>query len=204
MPASVYASINALNKSVNYPSWMMSIWRLILWHTFRVVHTILCTVVSSMGGALKHVWPNAVYFRWLVLACVGMRKVEAGEIVKAKRFGDELLHLSEKYKDDWNYGNAIHKGNLILGRVALRQGNIKAAKQYLIHAGETPGSPQLDSFGPNMSLAKELLEAGEKEAVLDYFRKCANFWEMDFGKLKNWAEIIQSGRTPKFGPHLLY
>ncbi len=127
-----------------------------------------------------------------------------GALEKAKRFADELLALSSNYKDDWNYGNAIHKGNLILGRIALREGNHEASKQYLLYAGETPGSPQLDSFGPNMILAKELLEAGEKDAVLEYFKLCGNFWEVRFSRLKSWAEIVRSGRIPDFGRHLSY
>lgn len=179
--------------------------RLILWHTFRAVQTVLCSVIACIGGALKHVWPKAVYIRWLVLAHVGMRKVEAGKLAKAKGHGDELLCLTKMFKDDWGgCGNAIHKGNLILGRVALREEDVVSAKRYLLRAAETPGSANLISFGPNMTLAKELLEAGEKEAVLEYLEKCAKFWEMDFGKLKYWAEIIQSGRTPKFGTQLIY
>ena len=158
----------------------------------------------GFATALKLVWSKADYLRWLVLGCVSTRKVDVGAIEKAKHFADELLALSSNYKDDWNYGNAIHKGNLILGRIALREGNLEASKQYLLYAGETPGSPQLVSFGPNMVLAKELLEAGEKDAVLEYFKLCVNFWEMDFGRLKSWSEIVQSGRIPDFGRHLLY
>lgn len=184
---------------------MKRILRLILWQTFRVVQTVLCSVISCIGGALKHVWPKSVYIRWLVLAHVGMRKVEAGKLAKAKGHGNELLCLAEMFKDDWaGCGNAVHKGNLILGRVALREEDIASAKRYLIRAGETHGSPVLNSFGPNMTLAKELLEAGEKEAVLEYIEKCSSFWEADFGKLKYWAEKIQSGKIPEFGTQLLY
>lgn len=179
--------------------------RSILLHTFRVVQEVLCSVIACIGGALRHVWPKAVYIRWLVLANIGMRKVEAGKLAEAKCHGDELLCLAEMFKDDWgSCGSAIHKGNLILGRVALREEDVASAKRYLIRAAETPGSPELNSFGPNMTLAKELLEGGEKEAVLEYLEKCANFWEMDFGKLKYWAETIQSGRIPEFGTQLLY
>ena len=133
-----------------------------------------------------------------------MRKVEAGALAKAKRYAEELLHLSISYKDDVVYGNAIHKGNLILGRIALREGDVEAAKLHLLYSGETPGSPNLISFGPNMILAKELLEAGEREIVLDYFVLCDKFWVMGFDKLKYWAAIVQSGSMPNFGPHLFY
>jgi hypothetical protein len=44
-------------------------------------------------------------------------------------------------------------------------------------AGATPGSPQLDSFGPNLTLAKELFEKSQPDVILHYFALCKNFWE---------------------------
>jgi hypothetical protein len=44
-------------------------------------------------------------------------------------------------------------------------------------AGATPGSPQLDSFGPNLTLAKELFEKSKPDVILHYFALCKNFWE---------------------------
>lgn len=138
------------------------------------------------------------------LSSVGMRKVEIGAIAKAKRIGEELLELSNDYKDDWAYGNVVHKANLILGRVALREGNLDLAGDYLLEAGRTPGSPQLDSFGPNMTLAKELLEAGRKDVVIKYFRLCDNFWELGAERLTYWARLVNHGQIPNFGGNLLY
>lgn len=43
------------------------------------------------------------------------------------------------------------------------------------------GSPQLKSFGPSMGLAKELVRDGEKEAVIEYLKLCAQFWESGRG-----------------------
>lgn len=129
---------------------------------------------------------------------------EAGEIEKASKYANELLETAQKYPKDWNYGNAIHHGNNVLGRVALKQGDVKKAVQYLLEAGRTPGSPQLNSFGPNMSLAKELLEKGEKDAVLQYFELCRKFWRMDAGKLDNWTKEVKVGETPDFGANLSY
>jgi len=55
---------------------------------------------------------------------------------------------------------------MVLGRLALRDGNIAAAKAFLLEAGKSTGSPQMNSFGPNLSLAKDLLQKGEKEVVI--------------------------------------
>ena len=128
----------------------------------------------------------------------------AGEIEKASRYATDLLAQAQKYPHDWNYGNVIHHGNNVLGRVALKQGDVKEADQYLLKAGETPGSPQLQSFGPNMSLAKDLLEAGEKDTVLRYFELCRKFWGMGAKNLNTWADEVKAGKIPSFGANLTY
>ena len=70
-------------------------------------------------------------------------------------------------------------------------------------AGRTPGSPQLNSFGPNMLLAKELLEKGEREKVLVYFALCAKFWQSGSVQLKLWSTQVKLGSDPDFGANLL-
>jgi len=129
---------------------------------------------------------------------------EAGEYKKAELMALELLSESQDNKNDWNYGNAVHHGNLILGRISLQKGEIEKAKEFLMKAGETPGSPQLNSFGPNMTLARELLEKGEKEIVLKYLKKCSKFWKCDRGRLQKWGIEIENGEIPEFGANLYY
>ena len=143
------------------------------------------------------------YSRFLALHARADRLVER-DPRRAAAFAHELLELAERYRTDWNYGNAIHKGHLILGRVALRRGDLDAARSELLLAGRTPGSPQLDSFGPNMTLAKELLEAGEKAVVLEYFELCRRFWVMGAQHLAYWSAAINDSRVPDFGPNLRY
>jgi hypothetical protein len=60
----------------------------------------------------------------------------------------------------------------------------------------------LNSFGPSMILAREMLEAGERETVLEYLRLCRSFWKADEGRLERWTQEIKAGRTPDFGPSL--
>ena len=121
---------------------------------------------------------------------------EAKQLDKAKKYA--LQMLGQKL-DDWNTGNNIHDGNIILGRIALAQDNVEEAKKHLLAAGKTKGSPQLDSFGPNITLANDLLELGETKVVLEYFDLCSNFWEMGKDRLKQWSTSIKKGDTPDFG-----
>ena len=97
-----------------------------------------------------------------------------------------------------------HFGHLILGRVALLEGNVEEAKFRLIAAGTIQGSPQLDSFGPDMSLAAELLEKGEKDVVLRYFELCAVFWELGKDNLVDWTALVTGDRMPDFSTNLRF
>jgi hypothetical protein len=83
--------------------------------------------------------------------------VEVGDIAAAGQFASEALRLLPQVRRDWNYGNVIHDTHMALGRVALGRGDMVAARHQLLLAGGTPGSPQLNSFGPSMSLASRSL-----------------------------------------------
>ena len=131
------------------------------------------------------------------------------DLAKAKTLAEKYLALAAEKEEDWNYGNAIHHGHIFLGRIALRKGNIEKAKEHLLEAGKTPGSPQLNSFGPNMTLAEELLERGEREVVLEYLDACKTFWLEPMRAIRafpvwKWQEEIRRGEVPEFGAHLLY
>ena len=128
----------------------------------------------------------------------------AGDHIKAGMYAKDLLIQAESMKDDWDYGNAVHTANLVLGRIALAAGDIDEAKRLLLLAGKTPGSPQLESFGPDMLFAKELLEKGEKDVVIQYFTLCSAFWKMDDGKLAQWKTEVQDNEIPDFGPNVRY
>ena len=129
--------------------------------------------------------------------------LNAGDNEKARRYAEQLLELAQQEKPT-NAGDAIHHGNLILGRLGMREGNVEEAKTRLLAAGKTPGSPVLGSFGPNMMLAKELLEAHQTEAVLQYFDECAQFWKGHESTLDQWGATVRRGQIPDFGANLIY
>jgi tetratricopeptide (TPR) repeat protein len=134
----------------------------------------------------------------------------AGDMEKARKYATELLDTASHYKNKPDqcsysyYGHAVHHGNIILGRIALKSGDLKKAKKHLIEAGKTPGSPVLNSFGPNMALAKELLEKGETKVVIKYFQLCSKFWKMKRDRLEKWTAIVKEGEIPNFLGNLYY
>ncbi|MEI6198193.1 MAG: hypothetical protein WCS42_28075, partial [Verrucomicrobiota bacterium] len=94
------------------------------------------------------------------------------------------------------------------------EGKPDEAAKYLLAAGKTPGSPQLNSFGPDFALAKELLILGQKEVVLQYLDLVGNFWgntNRNAGEknantvqcnvnnartLESYRQAIREGKTP--------
>jgi len=138
----------------------------------------------------------------LLLAELSKAAFAAEDYDKAESYANQALAAVHDLSQDNVHGEALHHGHAILGRIALMNGQVTKAKRHLLEAGNTPGSPALDSFGPNMSLAKELLESGESEVVLDYFRLCAQFWKHGETRLSAWAAAVEQGEIPDFGSSL--
>jgi tetratricopeptide (TPR) repeat protein len=130
--------------------------------------------------------------------------LDQGHDADAKSFAEELERLAPKYMLDWNYGNAVQDFNIVLGRLALKAGDVETAKKRLLAAGHSPGSPTMDTFGPNMTLAKELLAQKEKAVVLEYFELCRKFWENHDDTLEQWKKDVEHNRIPDFGSNLHY
>lgn len=128
---------------------------------------------------------------------------EGKEYEKAKQYATELYELAQKYPKDWNYGNAIYDSQMVLGRIALLDNDTEKAIEHLFLAAKTPGSPQLDSFGPNMSLAKDLLEKGQNEPVIEFLIQCKRFWYRQ-DQVDKWVQEIKTGNVPDFGANLVY
>lgn len=128
----------------------------------------------------------------------------SADFAKARRYAEALLSGVAIPEYALSHGDAIHSGNLILGRLALRDGDVELAKHYLLEAGRTPGSPSLCTFGPNMMLAKELLEQNEWTVVLDYLQLCSQFWHTSDQRIDQWIASVQHRVIPSFGANLLY
>ena len=142
--------------------------------------------------------------------------LEAGEPLTRVRALAQTQLSEAKDTNHWNYGNIIYQANEVLGRVALREGKREDARRYLRAAGRTPGSPQLNSFGPQFTLARELLEHGEpadREAVVAFLDDVTRFSanvdkapahrKQDVLKARQqyetWKEEVRAGKIPGQG-----
>jgi hypothetical protein len=144
---------------------------------------------------------NSPELRFYALGDAAKQSFAAGKTEDAQKYARELMALLPNFRQNWEYGNAVHDANLTLGRIAVRQGRMDDAKRHLIESVRTPGARLMD-YGPNMSLAKDLLEKGERQAVLDYFALCRKFW--NYGRLDDWSQRVKEGKVPDFGANLAY
>lgn len=132
------------------------------------------------------------------LPYLAMQAVQAGQFDKARTYAYRTLQNPSRAYD------SIHTGNIVLGLVALdRDDDVGVAKMYLSSAGKTKGSPILDRWGPNLALAKALLDKGENEAVLEYLQSCKSFVTKN-PKLDDWIALLKGGRAPDFSHEYLW
>jgi len=137
--------------------------------------------------------------RTLALPELAKAALAAGALDKAVAYAKEGLVPNGGID-----GQSTFDCNIVLGQVALRNGNVTEAAEYLIASGKSSGSPALNSSGPNMSLAKELLEKGQSDVVLEFFTLCKRFWINHAKLLDTWSETVQKGGVPNFGTHQQY
>lgn len=130
--------------------------------------------------------------------------VESGTRIKEAHGIAEALLVSNTVSNS-NAGNIHYQMHSLLGRIALREGDVAAAKRHLAESGKTSGSPQLNSFGPDFVLARELLQKGERDPVLEHLDRVAVFWanpespqlaQEHQKKIDQWKQVIREGQIP--------
>ena len=119
--------------------------------------------------------------------------LKLGDDEYANKLAEKML-AENTGKAGWNFGNVVHDANRTLAEIAFRKGDIDEASKRLIEAGKSPGSPQLNSFGPTFPLVPKLWSKGRKEPVLEYLRGISKFYEPE--KVKGWIKQLERGSLP--------
>jgi len=123
-----------------------------------------------------------------------------GKMNEAESKARELLALAAQSTNDPEYGNAIFFANMSLGQVTLRRGEKRQAAGYLLAASAAPPTDSLRNEDIDMTLARQLVDWGEREAVAQFLDRCARFNQR--GKdLAEWAAEIRKGINPDLIPY---
>ena len=140
--------------------------------------------------------------REYVMGGIAVEAERACEYQKAKLYAEEALELGTKGKGGIKLGANIYYGQQVLGLLAMRQGDIKAAKQRLMASAAAPKWPNLARSGPYVLLARRLLDRGEREIVVEFFEQCKRLWPEGEDTLEEWRKEIMAGNVPDFGSRL--
>ena len=100
--------------------------------------------------------------------------------------------------------SATEKAALVEGRLALVAGDTATARARLLDAGRVLAAPDQVSFGPNVTLARDLLAAGDTASVLAYFDVLDRTWAFGADRVEGWRSALGRGEKPDFGPNLVY
>ena len=123
-----------------------------------------------------------------------------GKMDEAESKARELLALAARNTNDPKYGNAIFFANLSLGHVMLRRGEKRQAAGYLLAASNAPPTDDLRYGYIDMTLARQLVDLGEREAVAQFLDRCAEF-NYRGKEMAEWAAQIRIGINPDLGPY---
>jgi hypothetical protein len=132
-----------------------------------------------------------------LLPDLAQARFTAGDLESAAEAARDALRLAEA-NPGRDAGAAIHVGNIVLGRIAVKKGDLEEARRRLLAAARIASSPQLAIAGPDWSLAQDLLAKGERGTVLQFLDLCRGFWLRENGRLDSFAATIRSGGWPGF------
>ena len=137
-----------------------------------------------------------------IIGYVADEAERALEYVKAGKYAEDAVKLGGSGGS--NAGRNIYYGQQVLGLLALRQGDTESAKARLLAAAAAPRWSGLAQRGPNVVLARRLLDRGEREVVREFLDRCKRIWPEGITTLENWREDIRVGKVPDFGRNLVF
>jgi hypothetical protein len=127
----------------------------------------------------------------------------ADDVHTAEVLAPEVLRQTESLKSTLPselIGRNIYNAYDALGRSAVERGDYEAAKQCLLQAATTPGTANMAGWGPNLKLAKALLDKGYGDTVVMFLTACKSFWNKPI--VDQWIVQIKSGQHPTFAPNI--
>lgn len=129
---------------------------------------------------------------------------EAGDDASAERDARRALETAPGLVQRNKNLAAIltHRGETILGRIALAHGDISQARARLLASLQLPAiPPPLEFNGPDLSLAADLADAGEVDSVLEFLENTRKFWLYDGGRIDHAIRMVKAGKKARsFAP----
>lgn len=116
----------------------------------------------------------------------------------ARKCAQEALVLAPKFPKDPDYGTAVYDGNMVLGLLAARASNRKAAVEFMVNASKAPPTEELAYSATDFSLKlpEWLYQLGERDSVAEFLERFGQGNVFEKGWLLESAKAIRSGKKP--------
>jgi len=126
------------------------------------------------------------------------RKAQAGWS-RARQYAGDALRLAAEHRSSPEYGSIAYRANVVLGVLALRDGDRQRAVEYMEQAGSAPRSDALAVWhlGLRGRLVEYLLREGERDSVAVFLEKSAALLEPERERLLKDAAQIRAGIMPQ-------
>jgi hypothetical protein len=118
----------------------------------------------------------------------------------AARYARDALALAPKFSGDPSQGFAIYKANMILGTLALWNGDTKTAVRHLLDASRAPASEDLSYYQGIAAerLLHRLLKSDEREPVIEFLEAMAQKSVVAKDYLLESAAALRRGQMPSW------
>lgn len=110
---------------------------------------------------------------------------DAGDDPSAERDANLLLQIAPRN------GYAYNAAQTVLGRIAAAKGDVAEAQARLLRSVTMPAEIKNASFDPNMTLAQDLYEAGEKDAVIKFLEASRSVWKAERGRIDRMISFVK-------------
>lgn len=132
------------------------------------------------------------------------RERAAAGFARARQYAQDALALAAKYPQAARDQSTIYRAHTVLGVLALRDGDRKAAVEHMRTASAAPVSETAryaTHFGLRSRLSEYLIRAGERESVAAYLESSADRFLPERGRLLKDAAQIRAGIMPTTYQH---
>jgi len=82
-------------------------------------------------------------------------------------------------------------GQTLLGRLAVARGDVAEAKDRLLASLNPPAKFKNPAFEPNMTLAQDVYDSGDHDAVIQFLEASRTVWKSDRGRIDRMISYVK-------------
>jgi beta-lactamase regulating signal transducer with metallopeptidase domain len=129
-----------------------------------------------------------------------LSSLRPNQTAEAENKARQLLALAQQQPHDPEASNAIYRANLVLGQRALQRNDKRQAAQHLLAASAVTPTDWFRYEYVDMTLARQLVDWGEREAVAQYLERFAPINQARGAAMTQWAVQLRQGLNPDLLP----